>query len=56
MYGNKLMYSLTINLSIGVCSRHLSLKMAEILNFKNEQKLERVKLDVSLYIFKFPEK
>jgi hypothetical protein len=55
MYGNKLTCSLTINLSIGVCFRNLSLKTAEILNLKNEQKPKGLKLDVSVYVFKCPE-
>jgi hypothetical protein len=36
MYGSKLTYFLTINLLIIVCFINLSLKMAEILNPKNE--------------------
>jgi hypothetical protein len=52
MYGNKLTYSLTISLSTDVCFRHLSLKAAEILNFKNELKFKRLKSYVCLYIFK----
>jgi hypothetical protein len=36
MYGSKLTYSLTIDLLIIVCFINLSLKMAEILNSKNE--------------------
>jgi hypothetical protein len=56
MYRNKLTYFLKINPPICFCFRHSLLKLADILNLKNEQKLRRVKLRVSLYIFKWPKK
>jgi hypothetical protein len=40
IYGNKRICCLTIGLSIIDCFIILSLKMAEMLNFKNEQKIK----------------